>query len=494
MLVAKGYRPVDRAQQFLLPEDMGAWLPADDPVWLVIDVVASLDTSALHAQRKVGGVGRAGYDPDMLLTLLIYGWAQGQRSSRRLERLCHRDVAFRVICAGDVPDHATISRFRAASADAAEGLFTQVLLLCAKLGLADLGMVALDGVKIASNASLSASRSEDGLRKALEEEARKAAREHAETDAADDARDGGDSAGRTPPGLRDQRSRRARIEEALRDLGEANAELAREEQRAQRCRERDRNAQQRREQYHAERIEQALREPRRGPVPEAIKVEYLAAVLARHRAAQQAKIDAHTPGMCGARPKPVEQSREVIEIRRSWEKAVAEREQRQAAEQAAAEQAEAKGGARPRRTRAQIRQQGSARNITDPQSRMMPLRGGGWLQGYNCQAVTSSDGLIIATDVGNNPSDVVTFTPMLAKATAAAELIAAARADAGHLEPDTPAKPAAIGLLLADAGYLSEDNLTCDGPQRLIATGKSRAVTATAKKTPTSGPPPDDAT
>ncbi|WP_322791040.1 transposase [Mycolicibacterium poriferae] len=75
----------------------------------------------------------------MLLTLLIWGWAQGQRSSRRLERLCHRDVAFRIICAGDVPDHVTISRFRADCADAAADLFTQVLMLCAKLGLARLG-------------------------------------------------------------------------------------------------------------------------------------------------------------------------------------------------------------------------------------------------------------------------------------------------------------------------------------------------------------------
>lgn len=67
MLVAKGYRPVDRDQQFLMPESMRDWLPASDPVWLVISVVAGLDTSGLHAQRRTGEVGRAGYDPDMLL-------------------------------------------------------------------------------------------------------------------------------------------------------------------------------------------------------------------------------------------------------------------------------------------------------------------------------------------------------------------------------------------------------------------------------------------
>ena len=88
VLVAKGYRLLDRDQQFLMPESMRDWLPASDPVWLVISVVAGLDTSGLHARRRTGGAGRAGYDPDMLLTLLIWAWAQGVRSSRVIERLC----------------------------------------------------------------------------------------------------------------------------------------------------------------------------------------------------------------------------------------------------------------------------------------------------------------------------------------------------------------------------------------------------------------------
>ena len=80
--MAKGYRLVDRDQQFLLPENMRDWLAASDPVWLLISVVSGLDTSGLHAKRRVGGAGRAGYDPDMLLTLLMWAWAQGIRSSR----------------------------------------------------------------------------------------------------------------------------------------------------------------------------------------------------------------------------------------------------------------------------------------------------------------------------------------------------------------------------------------------------------------------------
>ncbi|TSD96136.1 transposase, partial [Skermania sp. ID1734] len=74
MLMAKGYRRVDRDQQFLLPQDMRDWLPVSDPVWLVIGVVEGLDTRRLHAKRRTGGAGRAGYDPDMMLTLLIWAW------------------------------------------------------------------------------------------------------------------------------------------------------------------------------------------------------------------------------------------------------------------------------------------------------------------------------------------------------------------------------------------------------------------------------------
>ena len=126
--MARGYRPVDRDQQFLLPPDMREWLPAEHPVWLVISWCRSIwRPRRFMPGAGVGGAGRAGFDPDMLLTLLIWAWSQGVRSSRRIERLCQQDVAFRVICAGDVPDHVTIHRFRAEFADAVPVLFAQVL-------------------------------------------------------------------------------------------------------------------------------------------------------------------------------------------------------------------------------------------------------------------------------------------------------------------------------------------------------------------------------
>jgi transposase len=85
--MAKGYRRVDRDQPFLFPPDMRQWLPEGHPVWLVIEAVRLLDTSVFHARRKTGGAGAAGYDPDMLVTLLVWAYANGITSSRRIERL-----------------------------------------------------------------------------------------------------------------------------------------------------------------------------------------------------------------------------------------------------------------------------------------------------------------------------------------------------------------------------------------------------------------------
>src|ERR1700731_142106 len=148
--MAKGYRPVDRDQPFLFPPDMREWLPPDHPVWLVIRAVDEhMDTSAFHAGRRTGGAGAAGYDPDMLVMVLVWAYAHEVTSSRRMEELCRTDVAFRLICAGNLPDHSTIARFRKDFGDAVPGFFAEVLVLCARLGMGRLGVVALDGTKIA---------------------------------------------------------------------------------------------------------------------------------------------------------------------------------------------------------------------------------------------------------------------------------------------------------------------------------------------------------
>jgi transposase len=122
--VAKSYRPVQGDQPFLLPPDMRDWLPADHVVWFLLETVEALDTSAFHSRRRLGGVGAAGYDPDMLLALLIYGYCQGVRSSRQIERRCLTDVAFRY-CAPRTRRITRRSRFRAEHQDTFAALFTQ---------------------------------------------------------------------------------------------------------------------------------------------------------------------------------------------------------------------------------------------------------------------------------------------------------------------------------------------------------------------------------
>ena len=127
------------------------------------------------------------------------------------------------------------------------------------------------------------------------------------------------------------------------------------------------------------------------------------------------------------------------------------------------------------------------RNITDPDSRLMPVRGGGFTQGYNTQNMTSQDELIIATELTDDPVDCRWFEPMLGRAEQAAALIEAHRPGTGPdpvpggREHDGGGQDSGIGLALADAGYCSERNLTCPGPDRLIATGKGRDLEKAAR-------------
>jgi transposase len=497
VVVAKGFRRVDRDQQFLMAPDMREWLPQSDPVWLVISVVEGLDTAALRGLRKTGGVGRAAYDPVMLVTLLIWAWAQGQRSSRRIERLCSRDVAFRIVCAGDVPDHVTISRFRKDCAPLVEDLFTQVLVLCARVGMGELGTVALDGVKIASNASLSANRTETGLRKAAAEQAvadaakaaaEHAAAEHAAADAAEDAMFGPQGRGdELPEELRTPGSRAARIAQALAELTEENTRKAEKTRAAAERRQarKDKKTADRAARLEAFEQRRPAGGATMGAPPAEIRVEVLTRNWEAARAARQAEIDRYDRGGGkGRRPGPVDEASMVKRVRAALDRAIADRA---AAEAEAALrvkiEAETPSAAGESKSKSWT---APKRNITDPESRLMQLRGGGWLQGYNCQAVTSADGVIIATGVGNNPNDTTTFTDMVDKAVTAARLVDAAR------RPATT--PTGIGMLLADNGYLSESNLAHPGPDRLIATAKGRDQHKAATENPAVGPVPEGAT
>ena len=148
----------DREQALLLPPSLREWLPEDHFAWFVIDAVAQFDLSAFYAAYRADGHGRAAHDPAMMVALLLYCYAIGERSSRRIERRCIEDVAARVICANQVPDHTTIARFRQRHETALAGLFGAVLVLCAEAGLVQVGVVAVDGTKVHANASERATR------------------------------------------------------------------------------------------------------------------------------------------------------------------------------------------------------------------------------------------------------------------------------------------------------------------------------------------------
>jgi len=204
----------DRDQQFLLAPDMRDWLPADDLVWLVIDAVEQCDLSAFGAAYRADGQGRAAFDPALMSALLLYGYCQGVRSSRELERRCVRDVAFRVITGGHRPDHATIARFRARHETVLETLFCEVLRLCAQAGMVNLALLALDGTKIGADASWSANRTGEQLDTEIAATVKAMLADAARIDAGEDAMFGDGRGDQVPMQLAERTSRLARLREA----------------------------------------------------------------------------------------------------------------------------------------------------------------------------------------------------------------------------------------------------------------------------------------
>jgi transposase len=434
LVVAKRFRPVDREQAFLLPPDMRDWLGADHLVWFVLDTVAALDLARFRARYQLGGVGRAAYDPLMMLGLLIYAYAVGQRSSRQIERLCQVDVAFRVACAQDVPDHATIARFRADHQDAITELFEQVLLLCARAGMGRLGTVALDGTKIAANAALSANRTESTLRQL----AAGILAEAAASDAAEDEQFGEARGDELPAQLADPNGRAARITRMLDDIERERSARAAASQDVERAGQR------------VERAWERLARTRRRIHEQAGQR------IAREKAAADAG-----GAIPGTRPVPVEQHYQV----RQAKAALARAEHRQ-------------GALANPRAPAAVGVGEVKRNLTDPDSRIMKTRLG-WIQGYNGQIVVSADYLILAAELTNDPTDVGHYQPLITTTChSVADINTATSADW------------TIGTVLADAGYASDANLSAEGPERLIALGTRRDLNKAAATKPTTGEAP----
>ncbi len=206
--MALNFLACDRDQQYLLPPSLSDWLPEDHLAWFVLDAVEQMDLSEFYAPYDDQGWGRPAHEPAMMVALLLYAYCVGERSSRRIERRCREDIAFRVLAANAAPDHTTIARFRQRHEAALKGLFIQVLRLCGEAGMLRLGIVALDGTKMAANASMGANRT----RVSIEAEVAAMLAEATETDTQEDERFGPNARGdEAPAALRGRADRRARL-------------------------------------------------------------------------------------------------------------------------------------------------------------------------------------------------------------------------------------------------------------------------------------------
>lgn len=472
---------MDRDQAFLLPPAMIDWLPGDHLVWFVIEAVRQLDTTALHARAKLGGVGRRGYHPDMLLTLWIYAMAHGVRSSRQIERLCGTDVAFRIICASDVPDHTVLAGFRKAHEAALADLLTESLRLCAQLGMLRFGVVALDGVRIAANAAKDANRTEPTLRRLAQEHL--AAAEAIDT--AEDALFGETNRGdEIPERLHDRTHRGRRIRQAL---DEIHAREAAEQA--------ERDAQQAGGRAYTQALADLDRPARQGRPPKtADPVATAHARWQRERTRAQAANDAWQAKadqaahrghrLPGKPPTPVEEQRRVRQAYDTYQQALT-------TAQSCTNLVPAPGtnlvpAQRGRRRRDGERPKPPTANLTDPDSRLLSTRQG-FIQGYNCMDAASEDQFIIYAEVTQDANDVAQFEPIM-------NGVAGIAADLADRTTQGPRERFTVGALLADAGFNSEHNLTIAGPDRLIAQSKSRDLHTDATTTPTTGDPPPEAT
>lgn len=428
-----------------MPPSLREWLSPDHLVWFVLEVVAQLDTSGFHARHRRGGPGRRAFDPDLLLAVLVYAYAVGERSSRRIEMLCAEHVAFQVLCGRDVPDHTVISRFRAAQEDRFAEVFAQVLVLCAQAGMGKLGVVAIDGTKIAADASIMANRAEASLRAEAARIARQITQESAAVDAAEDELYGDSRGDEVAPQFADPATRAAAIKAAL---AEIEAEKAKQAEEAEGETERRSQSWQARADLTGAQLAEAQREA----------AERVADWEAAH-----AQAGADGTARPTGRP-PILESATVRRLRKKL--ATAQRR----AQTAAPTPQTLRGRSGTRKV-----------NLTDPQSRIMNTRTG-WIQGYNAQLAVTEDHLILALRLTQSPTDIDCLQPMMAAAQAAAKSVV-------EHSPTSESTDTAqtIGVIVADAGYCSEDNLTAPGPDRIIATAKDRHLRAGQATHPPSG-------
>jgi transposase len=378
------FRQVDRETGFLLPPSVDEWLPERHLARFVVEVIEQLDLSAMVGSYR--GSGSASYHPSVLLGLLVYGYATGVFSSRKIERASYDSVAFRFIAANDHPDHDTIATFRRRFLEQIEGLFVQVLMLAREAGMLKLGTVALDGTRIHANASRHSALSWEHACKLEAQLEGEVGELMALAEAADQAE--------VPDGM-SVPEELARREDRLARIAEAKAAIA------ARAKER----------------------------------------FEREQAEHQAKIQAREDKTKASGRKP--------------------------------------GGKPPAPPTAGPGPKDQV-NLTDPDSRIMPVAGNGFEQAYNAQATVATGSLlVVATDVVQAANDKQQVAPALAKLDELPEMLGKA---------DT---------LLADTGYFSEANVAACAKAELvplIALGRERHHLSWQDRFAEAAPAPDDPT
>ncbi len=399
-----------------MPPDLRDWLPEGHLAWFVLDAVAGMDLGEFYAAYRVDGVGRRAYDPAMLVALLLYGYARGVRSARKLERACDEDVACKTIAMLETPDHATIARFVARHEAALAGLFGQVLALCGEAGLVRPGVVAIDGTRMAGNASR-----ESTLRFA--QIAREIVAEAKATDEAEDELYGDERGDELPEQLR---TREGRAEFFRQAREQRAAEVSSSPEQPVVSEPEPISAEQDGFEFDTERIV-ARGQGREGWTREA------------HRQLEQRRWE---------NPDPVPRARQE-RLLLAGERLEAERDAQVAAKRAYEDYREhgrdttgRKLGRRPKPWVAPEVPDGVV-SVSDPDTQRMKANRG-YVQGYNAQAVVDEGQIVIAAEVTNTPADFSNLNPML-------------EAAIGELEQAGVAgRPE---LALADAGYWNEQHM-----------------------------------
>ena len=236
LFMGKSFRSDDLNQSLLLPPSLHDWLPENHLARFLVDVVETLDLSAIHASYDAGdGRGQSAYAPAMMVRVLLYGYSTGTYSSRKIQSKTFEDVAFRFLSADEHPDHSTLAEFRKRHLQALAELFTQAVQLCQKAGLVKLGHVAIDGTKLQGNASKHKAMSygrmgEEETR--LKDEIDALLKRAEDEDAAEDEKYGkGRSGDNLPAELARRESRLSKLQEAKQAL-EAEARQQAEEKKA----------------------------------------------------------------------------------------------------------------------------------------------------------------------------------------------------------------------------------------------------------------------